>query len=176
MKKLALAAVAAFVAAAPMATATSAHALTQRGDRDSDRYDRDPDRGDRWDRDRDRGDWRDRRGGRQGYRDWDHRAHNGYYYRNRWYYGPPPSAYYGRPDFRVGYRSWRRGERLPPYYRSRYIVVRDYDRYRLRRPPRGYHWVRDDRGDYLLVGLATGIILSAILNSDHDRYDRYDRY
>ena len=33
----------------------------------------------------------------------------------------------------------------------------------LRRPPRGYHYVRDDRGDYLLVGIATGVILGVIL-------------
>ena len=41
--------------------------------------------------------------------------------------------------------------------------MRDYDRYGLRRPPRGYHYVRDDRGDYLLVGIATGVILGVIL-------------
>ncbi len=61
-----------------------------------------------------------------------------------------------------GYRNWRRGDRLPRYYRDRYVVVRDYDRYGYRRPPRGYHYVRDDRGDLLLVGIATGVILGII--------------
>jgi hypothetical protein len=34
---------------------------------------------------------------------WDGGRHNGYYYNNRWSYGPPPAAYYGRPGFRPGY-------------------------------------------------------------------------
>ncbi len=60
--------------------------------------------------------------------------------------------------------SWRRGERLPTYYRQHYSRV-DWRRHHLRAPPRGYHWVRDDRGRYLLVGIATGLILSAIINN-----------
>jgi Ni/Co efflux regulator RcnB len=55
---------------------------------------------------------------------------------------------------------------LPSYYRDRYRDV-DYRNYHLRAPPRGYHYVRDDRGSILLVGLATGVILSSILS---DRY------
>jgi Ni/Co efflux regulator RcnB len=124
----------------------------RRGDGDRDRdgdHDRDRDRDHRWDRN---------------HRDWDDRYHNGYSYNGRWFYGPPPPAYYGRVDY--GYHSWRRGDRLPDYYRDRYSEV-DYYRYHLRPPPRGYHYVRDDRGEILLVGLATGVILSAILN---DRY------
>jgi len=50
---------------------------------------------------------------------------------------------------------WRRGYR---YYGPTY-VVRDYGYYRLRQPPRGYHWVRADNNDYLLVAIATGIIM-----------------
>jgi Ni/Co efflux regulator RcnB len=41
----------------------------------------------------------------------------------------------------------------------------DYRRAHLRAPPRGYHYVRDDNtGETLLVGLATGVILSIILS------------
>jgi Ni/Co efflux regulator RcnB len=40
--------------------------------------------------------------------------------------------------------------------------VRDYGYYRLRPPPRGYHWVRADN-DYLLVAIATGVILDIAL-------------
>jgi Ni/Co efflux regulator RcnB len=127
-------------------------------DRDGDR-----DRGDwRRDGDHDRGDWRrdnDNRG-------WDRGRHNGYSWNGRWFYGPPPAAYYGRPGYYPGYRSWRRGDYLPGYYRSEYRDV-DWRYYRLRPPPRGYHWVRDDRGEFLLVGLATGLILGAILSSDY---------
>jgi Ni/Co efflux regulator RcnB len=39
--------------------------------------------------------------------------------------------------------------------------VRDYRRYRLSAPPRGYHWVKADN-QYLLVGIATGVISSII--------------
>jgi Ni/Co efflux regulator RcnB len=39
--------------------------------------------------------------------------------------------------------------------------VRDYRRYRLSAPPRGYHWVKVDN-DFLLVGVASGIISSII--------------
>jgi Ni/Co efflux regulator RcnB len=67
-----------------------------------------------------------------------------------------------RDDYRN--HRWRRGERLPAYYHRHYARV-DWRRHHLRRPPRGYHWVRDDRGEYLLVGIATGVILSAILNN-----------
>ncbi|HVY83604.1 MAG TPA: RcnB family protein [Caulobacterales bacterium] len=113
---------------------------------------------DRGDRGRDR-DWRDdRRNDR-----WDHNRYNGYYRGSQWYYGPPP-AYYS--DYRPGWHDWRRGDRLPSYYRSRYSEV-DWRYHHLRPPPRGYHYVRDDRGAYLLVGIATGVILGAILNDNY---------
>jgi Ni/Co efflux regulator RcnB len=167
-KHLALAALAAATFAAPLALAPEA-AAQHRGDR-YDRHDRDDDRDYRRDR-RDR-DWDDRydrrderRAYRRGYRDghradrWDDRRYNGYHYNGRWYYGPPPRHW--RDHARYDYRQWRRGDRLPSYYREHYRPV-DYRHYRLRPPPRGYHYVRDDRGDYLLVGIATGVILGII--------------
>ncbi|HTM28530.1 MAG TPA: RcnB family protein [Rhodanobacter sp.] len=54
---------------------------------------------------------------------------------------------------------WRRGYR----YSGPTYVVRDYGYYRLRQPPRGYRWVRADNNDYLLVAIATGIILDIAL-------------
>ncbi len=157
--RFATALLAAVTFAAPMAMPTQA-AAQHRGDRN-------------WDRDRDHRDYRrDRRDDRRDYRRdrrddrrdrhrgrWDDRRYNGYNYNGRWYYGPPPAHYSG---VHYGYRNWRRGDRLPRYYRDRYVVVRDYDRYGYRRPPRGYHYVRDDRGDLLLVGIATGVILGII--------------
>ena len=171
MKRLVMAALAAATFAAPLALPTEAAAQYRDrdgrhdGDRDRD-WDRDRDRGDRdYDRDRDRDrdrDWRrDRRHRDRGHhRGWDRSRYNGYTYRGQWYYGPPPASY-GYVDY--GWRSWRRGDRLPAYYRDSYYVIRDYDRYGYRRPPRGYHYVRDDRGDTLLVGIATGVILGVIL-------------
>lgn len=130
-----------------------------RNDR-SDRNDRrDNDRGNRWDgNDNNRGDRGDHRRTR-----WDNQRHNGYTYNGRWYHGPPPAAYEGRNGYQAGYRNWRRGERLPSYYQNRYRSV-DYRREHLRAPPRGYRYVEDDRGDTLLVAIATGVILSIILS------------
>jgi Ni/Co efflux regulator RcnB len=56
---------------------------------------------------------------------------------------------------------WSKGYRMSAAERGRYGEVRDYRRYRLAPPPRGYHWVRADN-DYLLVGVATGVISSII--------------
>lgn len=99
------------------------------------------DRGD--DRDHDRYDDRRRYEGR---RDDDYRDHgHGRGHDRDWV---PP-----------GHR-WERGHR----YEGPVYVVHDYREYRLRTPPRGYHWVRADDGDYLLVGIATGIILDMALH------------
>jgi Ni/Co efflux regulator RcnB len=104
---------------------------------DRDRYDRNDDRGDRHDHDR--------------------------YVRRD---GPPGHAYghYKNWDDRGRHEGWyRRGGYLPVEYRTRYIVT-DWRRDRLREPPRGYHWVRSDNGDFLLVAIATGVIVDLLLN------------
>lgn len=161
MKRIALAGLAAAMFAAPLAIATPAVA--------HDRHDR-SDRHERSDRHRDRDGWDDRRDHRRhdrdGYREsrrhdrWDDRRHNGYWSGDRWYYGPP--ARYS-DDYRYDYRGWRRGDRLPSYYRNHYRGV-DWRDCGLRAPPRGYHYVyNDDRDEYLLVGIATGVILGVIL-------------
>ncbi|MDO9431537.1 MAG: RcnB family protein [Pseudomonadota bacterium] len=180
MKRLILSIAAIAAVAGPMAfSATSAFAdddrgrgrgnHEQRGDRGDHRGDRD--RGDRRDYRSDRGDRYDRRDDHRGrynprdhrpsYSNWDRGRHNGYYYNNRWFYGPPPQAYYGNPYYRPGYASWRRGSSLPPYYRS--YVVNDYHRYHLRQPPRGYAWYRVGN-DYLLAAIASGIVFDIIAN------------
>lgn len=154
MKRFATAAAAALMLAAPLSGVASAQT---RGDYER-RYNRDGDR----DRDNDRRDNDRRDNDRRGDR-WNQREHNGYYMNGRWNYGPPPAWAYGRRDFRAGYHQWRRGERLPSYYRSHYRQI-DWRRERMRAPPRGYHYVRDDRGEVLLVAIATGVILSILLN------------
>jgi Ni/Co efflux regulator RcnB len=90
---------------------------------------------------------------------WDPGQYNGYYLNNVWHYGPPPQGVRG---VYFGYRPWVRGQRLG-FWRDRYGEV-DWRREHLRRPHRGYHWVRDDAGDFLLVAIATGIIADVILN------------
>ncbi|MDW2980913.1 MAG: RcnB family protein [Rhodanobacter sp.] len=59
---------------------------------------------------------------------------------------------------------YRRGGYLPVEYRSTRYVVYDWRRDHLREPPRGYHWVRSDNGDFLLVAIATGVIVDLLLN------------
>ncbi len=162
MKRLILALTAAACVSGPMLVAATEASAQSRGDRydrrddrRSDRYDRRDDRrGDRWDRRDDRRD--DRRRDR-----WDRQRHNGYYYRNTWHYGPPPSAYYRDRYYRPGYAAWRRGAYLPSYYRSNDYRVYDYGRYRLRPPPRGYYWYRSG-DDFLLAAIATGLIFEVI--------------
>lgn len=177
MKRIKIAAVAALMLVGPLAATASAQTAGQyrgdrnddrrgdrnddrRGDRNDDRRgDRNEHRGDRYDRNDDRRD--DRRDHRR--QRWDNQRHNGYSYNGRWNYGPPPAAYEGRNGYEAGYRGWRRGDRLPSYYQTRYRTV-DYRREHLRAPPRGYRYVEDDRGQMLLVGIATGVILSVLLS------------
>lgn len=99
--------------------------------------------------DRDDHGWHDRDHGR-----WDH------HHRDRHVERRVVVHRYGPPRYVGHYGHWERGHR---YYGPTYIV-RDYPTYRLRPPPRGYHWVRADDGQYLLVAIATGIILDIALH------------
>ncbi|GGF81327.1 MULTISPECIES: RcnB family protein [Rhizobiaceae] len=56
---------------------------------------------------------------------------------------------------------WSKGHRATAAERRRMADVRDYRRYRLSAPPRGYKWVKVDN-DYLMIGIATGVISSII--------------
>ena len=114
-----------------------------------------------------RRDWRDDR--RHDRREWrDDRRHHGYYRP-----APPPRVVY-RPAYRPSYRpaygpgrgyGWQVGHRYRDYYRGPIYVVNDYNSYHVRRPPRGHHWVRDDRGNLLLVAIATGILADFVINN-----------
>jgi Ni/Co efflux regulator RcnB len=50
---------------------------------------------------------------------------------------------------------------MPSYYRSNRYVVNDYNRYGLRAPPRGYHYVRSGN-DVVLAAIAGGLITAVI--------------
>ncbi len=56
-----------------------------------------------------------------------------------------------------------RGQRYPSEFRGHQYVVEDWRGHHLRQPPRGYHWVQNG-GDYLLVAIASGVILDLLLN------------
>ena len=59
-------------------------------------------------------------------------------------------------------KAWKRGDRIvwvdvePRYY------VTDYRVYHLAPPPSGYRWVRPIDDHYLLVNIATGLIVQAL--------------
>ena len=66
---------------------------------------------------------------------------------------------------------WGRGDRFSGHYNE----VQDWRGHHLRRPPRGYHWVQNDDGDFILVAITTGIIFDLLMNNDRrDDGRRYD--
>jgi Ni/Co efflux regulator RcnB len=122
------------------------------------------DRGDRTYQQRDNRDsrWQDQRGSDRDSR-WDDRRD-----RHDSRYGARGG--YGRTaDFNAGYdgagpyHDLRRGARLPSRYRNHQYVVDNWRSHRLSAPPRGYHWVQTG-ADYVLVGIATGLIADMIIN------------
>ena|SRR5665647_113097 len=60
--------------------------------------------------------------------------------------------------------NYHRGDRLPAEYRHHNYVVNDWRGHGLSAPPRGYQWVQTG-SDYVLVAIATGIILQLLLNN-----------
>jgi Ni/Co efflux regulator RcnB len=66
----------------------------------------------------------------------------------------PPRHHAQRPG--PSRHHWAKGHRVPDWQRRQH--VRDYHRHGLRKPSQGQQWVRVDN-DYLLISLATGVIL-----------------
>lgn len=101
-------------------------------------------------RDHDRGrdrDWNDRDyrdGYRDGRRDDRHRG--------------------GWRDDRGNHHDWRRGDywSYRPHHNN-FVVIHDYNRYRLPPPRHGQYYYRDnDTGEILLIAAATGLVLWAL--------------
>ena len=57
---------------------------------------------------------------------------------------------------------YKKGGHLPPEYRGGSYAVNDWHSEHLREPPHGYHYVRSDNGDFILVAITTGVIASII--------------
>jgi len=72
--------------------------------------------------------------------------------------------YRGMSDRGHGEGWYRKGGRMPSEYRGHSYVVNDWRSDHLREPPRGYHWVRSDNGDFLLVAITSGIITDLLLH------------
>lgn len=100
----------------------------------------------------DRKEWRDTRDNSR----WDGSQHNGYYSENKWHYGPPAFGAQNTRGFAYGYHPWQSGERLG-YYNNRYAEV-NYRAQNLKKPSRGYRWVRDDRGIFIMASRTSGLI------------------
>ena len=155
MKKAITAAVAAVIASTSLGMASAASAQSY-GYGNQDRYERRDDRrDDRRDYRDDRREYRqDRRDDRREYRQ-DQRAYARWQRAERRYNA-------GRYQAPRGYqtRNWAYGQRIPAAY-SRGYVVNDYNRYGLRAPPRGYHYVRSGN-DVVLAAIAGGLITAVI--------------
>ena len=57
---------------------------------------------------------------------------------------------------------FHRGRHIPREYRSHQYVINDWRGHRLSAPPRGHHWVQVG-ADYVLVAVATGLIVNLVL-------------
>lgn len=93
-------------------------------------------------------------------RHYSHRPSHAYYAPPPRYYAPPP-RYYAPPPHYYAPRHAVGG-----YYRphGQTVYIRDYNRYGLYAPPRGYYWARDyDRGDAILASVATGAIIGLVV-------------
>ena len=74
---------------------------------------------------------------------------------------PPGAGYY------VSAPVWTQGVRYyDPGYGPTYVVT-DYGAYGLHYPPSGYGWRHDGHGDFLLVWLATGVVVDYILHGGY---------
>jgi Ni/Co efflux regulator RcnB len=82
-----------------------------------------------------------------------------------------PAGQQDRDDHRDDHRdehaqpaheAWQRGHAVPERYRANSYVVTDYKTRHLREPPRGYHWIRDEDNNFLLVAISTGIIADLV--------------
>jgi Ni/Co efflux regulator RcnB len=60
------------------------------------------------------------------------------------------------------HEAWQRGHAVPEKYRANSYVVTDYKTRHLREPPRGYHWIRDEDNNFLLVAISTGVIADLV--------------
>lgn len=64
---------------------------------------------------------------------------------------------------------WTKGERLPSQAQTSQYVVGNYGQWGLRTPPNGQRWVRDDRNNFYLVMINSGLVADVYSRSDRDR-------
>ena len=59
---------------------------------------------------------------------------------------------------------YKKGGAVPREYRDDRYVVTDWRTEHLREPPHGYHWVRSDNGEFLLVAVTSGVIADIMMS------------
>lgn len=81
-------------------------------------------------------------------------------------YGPPGPVPQGMKKGHVHKASHMRpGHRLPHHFRSQRFVVQDWHGRGLKKPPHDHHWIHVGGKDYVLAGLATGVVLQVLLGN-----------
>ena len=112
-----------------------------------------------------RQEWRENRAFHQGYRAGVHEQPR-YVYQQPRHVAPQRGDRFGYPAYRTHAPRFQRGGYLPGQYRQHGYYVNDWRAHSgLYAPPHGHQWMNVN-GEFLLVALATGLIASAILNSD----------
>lgn len=82
--------------------------------------------------------------------------------------GYSPQDYRSRYGEYVGPR-YSPGDRLPDQYRQTLHVVSDWRQRGLRKPPKGYQWVANQRGDLFLASKTTGRIAQSAYRDERDQ-------
>lgn len=88
---------------------------------------------------------------------WDHRGDDHYDH------GHDRDYHYDHDHHGGWDRHYGRGEYLPERYRAREYYVDDYARYHLYAPPPGHRWIRGYDGNFVLVAVATGLIVTELV-------------
>lgn len=74
-----------------------------------------------------------------------------------------------RSQYGDGGPRYSRGDRLPDQYRQNLSVVSDWRQRGLTRPPKGYQWVANQRGDLFLASRTTGQIAQSAYRDERDQ-------
>lgn len=64
---------------------------------------------------------------------------------------------------------YSRGDRLPDQYRQNLSVVSDWKQRGLKKPPKGYQWVANQRGDLFLASKSTGEVAQSAYRDERDQ-------
>ena len=78
-----------------------------------------------------------------------------------------------RPNRYRNDNSYERGGHVTAQYRRNYYYVDDWQNRRLRQPPRGYRWLRNDRNQFMMIAITSGIISEIVNQNDYPQGERW---